>query len=423
MSDLAKYESNLPAIGMPSDHELAAARTIATIVRESGLARGQSEATIAAKILLGRELGISPMVAVRHIWINPTSGTPETDALILAGLMRQHGYTLRQVELTNEVCTIEVTSPGDVTHPHEATYTIEEAKGAGLVRPGSQWVKGPQDMLWARAISRAARRFAPHVTLGMYVKGETGEYTEAITGEGTAPPVPTTPSSLSSIIDIASTPAEAGPVAGALSSSPAATPASAPSPGPKRGPGRPPKATPTQPKSAAPAPPPPPRPPKTGPRSPQEVVAEAEAHAGEPMPGWDAPAPKAKGPPSRAERVSSLIAKSVPIGVTEDMWVRLSGEPLERWPHDWITRAAKIRDEMIEDENTRLDGLSDEVVTLIREYRRHLVTLDMLVWYANKAPTEWAEGELTGISTMLGKLDREEATRASVFEVYLREHR
>ena len=53
-----------------------------------------------------------------------------------------------------------------------ASYRIEEAQKAGLIKAGSGWMKNPQDMLFARAISRLARRIAPDIIGGCYVEGE-----------------------------------------------------------------------------------------------------------------------------------------------------------------------------------------------------------------------------------------------------------
>ena len=54
---------------------------------------------------------------------------------------------------------------------------LEEAKKAGLVRSGGAWEHYPSDMLFARALTRGARRFAPDAFLGMpiYTVGETGD--------------------------------------------------------------------------------------------------------------------------------------------------------------------------------------------------------------------------------------------------------
>jgi hypothetical protein len=52
------------------------------------------------------------------------------------------------------------------------SYTIEMAKTAGLVKPGSGWVKRPANMLRARLISNTLRFFCPQATNGAYTPEE-----------------------------------------------------------------------------------------------------------------------------------------------------------------------------------------------------------------------------------------------------------
>jgi len=58
----------------------------------------------------------------------------------------------------------------------KTTFTMEDAKRAELVKPGSGWVKYPQAMLFARAISAGCRTFTPDVFSGtlVYVPEEMG---------------------------------------------------------------------------------------------------------------------------------------------------------------------------------------------------------------------------------------------------------
>lgn len=49
----------------------------------------------------------------------------------------------------------------------EGSFTLAEAKAAGLIKPESNWAKFPMDMLHARARARCARRGFPDLLLGM----------------------------------------------------------------------------------------------------------------------------------------------------------------------------------------------------------------------------------------------------------------
>lgn len=46
----------------------------------------------------------------------------------------------------------------------QLSYTIEQAKKSGLIRPGSGWDKNPEDMLRARLVSKALRMIYPQAT-------------------------------------------------------------------------------------------------------------------------------------------------------------------------------------------------------------------------------------------------------------------
>jgi len=51
-------------------------------------------------------------------------------------------------------------------------YTIDDAKRAGLVKPGSGWMKDPGAMLRARCTSKAIRILAPEIVAGVYAPEE-----------------------------------------------------------------------------------------------------------------------------------------------------------------------------------------------------------------------------------------------------------
>jgi len=63
----------------------------------------------------------------------------------------------------------------DTGEEMEVTYHIEEAARAGLIKDFSAWKSVPQDMLFARCISRLARRLFADCIGGCYVEGELQE--------------------------------------------------------------------------------------------------------------------------------------------------------------------------------------------------------------------------------------------------------
>lgn len=58
-----------------------------------------------------------------------------------------------------------------------ASFSIEEAKRAGIYK--NTWEKYPEDMLFARALTRLARQLFPDVIKGCYVEGEIRDAVEA----------------------------------------------------------------------------------------------------------------------------------------------------------------------------------------------------------------------------------------------------
>lgn len=170
---------NNPTI--PTEGELKSYQIIAQVASNNAawkkLGGGGSDeqvvATILSVMLLARELGVSPMQAVSG-GINNIQGKFEMSARIMNQLIRKHGHKIQVKALTNEVCVIWG-KRRDTGEEMEAAYHIEEAARAGLIRDGGGWKKNPQDMLFARAISRLSRRLFPDCIGGCYVEGEIQE--------------------------------------------------------------------------------------------------------------------------------------------------------------------------------------------------------------------------------------------------------
>lgn len=130
-------------------------------------------ATILSVMLLARELGFSPMQSISG-GINNIQGKFEISARLMNQSIRARGHKMKIVTLTDEVCKIWG-QRRDTLEEMEVFYHIEEAKRSGLVRDGGPWKKVPQDMLFARALSRLARRLYPDCIGGCYIEGELQE--------------------------------------------------------------------------------------------------------------------------------------------------------------------------------------------------------------------------------------------------------
>ena len=183
MSNITKYQG----AQISSMDDLA---RFAKMSYESGMFKDLKAVQQAAvKAQVAMELGVSPMLGLSAIHI--VEGRPTLSAGMLASLMKRAGYSWRILAHTDVECRLEVKHNGESLG--ESGFTVEEAKAAGLLnRPN--WNKHRRDMLFARAISRAARWFAPEVALGVYTPDEMGEvdHTEQQTYEPIEEESPTT---------------------------------------------------------------------------------------------------------------------------------------------------------------------------------------------------------------------------------------
>ena len=112
---------------------------------------GRPEAMMAA-ILLGRDLGIPDMIAMRRIYV--VSGTPTLSADLVRALIRRAGHSLVYEKRDSEACVLSGTRR-DGGDSLTVTWTLEDARTAGLTGPG--WQKYPRAMLDARATTELGR--------------------------------------------------------------------------------------------------------------------------------------------------------------------------------------------------------------------------------------------------------------------------
>lgn len=118
---------------------------------------------IAAQILYGREVNMSPMIALQQIHI--IERRPSISALAMRGLAQSNGVKFRVDEMTETRCKMSAIAPGDAQWT-TVSWTIDRAKKLGLTAK-SNWTKQPQAMLIARATSELCRLVAAPLFLGM----------------------------------------------------------------------------------------------------------------------------------------------------------------------------------------------------------------------------------------------------------------
>lgn len=152
-------------------------QTAAAALHQSGFFKDvASQAQAMVKVMAGAELGLPPFAAMSGIHI--VQGKPVLGANLIATLVKNSGrYDYRVKQLDNRVCILTWYESG--REVGEAGFTMDEANAAGLTNKPT-WKAYASDMLFARAISRGARRYAPGIFGGapVYTPDEMGVDTD-----------------------------------------------------------------------------------------------------------------------------------------------------------------------------------------------------------------------------------------------------
>lgn len=175
----------------PDAERFAMEQRMARVFVESGLfndVKGstpqQAIAQAYVKIALGNSMGFSPAESMQGIDL--IQGRPAISAQLRAARMQRAGFSWAPTS-TDRGCWLALmqagrpimvprvdTSTGLIMRDREGSplleqatvsYTEEDAKKAGLLGKDN-WKKDPSSMYFARAITRAQRRFAPGVLSG-----------------------------------------------------------------------------------------------------------------------------------------------------------------------------------------------------------------------------------------------------------------
>lgn len=136
------------------------------------------EAGLLSIMLMARELGLPPLQSVMG-GMSVIQGKVEVSPRMMNTMIRKAGHRLDIIDASDTKCIIKGTR-NDTKETYECSYSLEDAKKAGLVRSGGGWEKYSSDMLFARCLSRLARRLFADVISSAYVQGEIsdGEYVE-----------------------------------------------------------------------------------------------------------------------------------------------------------------------------------------------------------------------------------------------------
>ena len=128
---------------------------------------------ILAIMLYAREIGMPPMSALNG-GIDNIMGRLAISAISVNEKIRLSGHQIQVKSISDKECTIWGKRK-DTGEELTVRYTLEDAKRAGLFKPGGGYEKNPDDMMFARSISRMGRRLFPDVIKGAVIEGEVTE--------------------------------------------------------------------------------------------------------------------------------------------------------------------------------------------------------------------------------------------------------
>jgi len=129
--------------------------------------------------MVGRELGLPAMASLRSI--HNIEGRHALSASLMVALVIKSGLAeyFEPVSFSDQEATFITKRKGARTEVR-LQHTIAMANTAGLLKPNSNWLKVPTDMLVARAQSRLARMIYPDLLAGLYTPDELVELRQEV---------------------------------------------------------------------------------------------------------------------------------------------------------------------------------------------------------------------------------------------------
>jgi hypothetical protein len=168
-----------------------------SVIRSGFAPRGFNKASqVIVAAQTGHELGLGPAASLRALYVAP-SGKPTLYAESAHALVAKSG----QLEDWKQ----EITGTGDdlsATYHvkrkgmawKSATFSVADARRAGLVKSESGWSKYPERMVLARAKAFAYHDVFPDVLLGVAIEGDGADEGAGPEPVAAAPPIPPPPS-------------------------------------------------------------------------------------------------------------------------------------------------------------------------------------------------------------------------------------
>jgi hypothetical protein len=169
---------NLETINPETQISLTEIERLAVHFAESGLfgIGKQAQSQCIVKMFAGKDLGIGPFTAIKEIYI--IQGRMTLSSHLMALLIKKHPlYNYKIKEHTDQLCSIEFFENGE--SQGISTFTLDDAKKAGLTTDQKLYSKYTKNMLYSRAMSNGAKWYCPLVFGGgVYTPEEIQETTE-----------------------------------------------------------------------------------------------------------------------------------------------------------------------------------------------------------------------------------------------------
>lgn len=171
----------------------------------AGGCQTESDGKLMALAVLSRKMDVFEIARRYHLM----AGKLVVKAEIMLGDFRRAGGSHRWINDGDDgkTATLELTdSRGNVG---VTTFTLEKAVAAGYVKPGSQWVKRPDQMLRARCTTDGIRKLCPEISSGEFVEEEVDDFAPQVKAAAKQPrttPAATTVTATTTPVVVAATP-------------------------------------------------------------------------------------------------------------------------------------------------------------------------------------------------------------------------
>jgi hypothetical protein len=132
----------------------------------SALPANENAGQVMMKLQAAKDMGLTPTQALTGIAF--VNGKLAVFGAAAASLMVKHGYNLAWGKCSATTATLKVSKEG--RGEHSETFTIDDAKKAGLAGKAGPWTLYTRDMLRWKALARARNFFCPEVGGGLPIK-------------------------------------------------------------------------------------------------------------------------------------------------------------------------------------------------------------------------------------------------------------